>query len=170
MPLNNFGCSLWHGFGAHVYRSAQPDSDGFEWLRVYLGVKVVYKLSQEHEYPLAKEQSEFDPTNKLLVQANPMPELLRENEADHVLKIVTLIREDISKGNPCLVHCEFGKERTGLVCAALRMVAARESYDGAMANRRLYGVSGLRAAVDDVVDCPVLREIERRIKGGEIAS
>lgn len=169
MPLHNFGlvaCDENVSRCHHIYRGAQPDEDGVILLRDLLQVKTIVKLSQEHEFSWRKYQTMFDPTGEKRVLDEPMPEIFRENEADHVVAIIGRIKAAHLCGS-VFINCHHGTDRTGLVAAALRMATGDETFEAAMANRKTFGVTALRDMVD-FEDHPVLREIWRRVQSGEM--
>jgi protein tyrosine/serine phosphatase len=50
---------------------------------------------------------------------------------DQVFKTIEIIQSKIDKGLVCYVHCLWGKDRTGFVIAAYRMIVQGWSYEQA---------------------------------------
>jgi len=172
MPLFNFGSVCFHptDIARTVYRSAQPDADGFEFLRDFLAVRTVVKLNLEHEHSLADECRDFGVGPErpgIAVLYEGMPEFFRENETDHVVKIIKTIRtqiRDVQGG--VLIHCAMGTDRTGVVSACYQMAYGGVTLQQALHERKLYGVGALRD-IFDMFDHPVLTNIARRAAAGE---
>jgi len=109
----------------HVYRGAQPDEEGFQYL-AKIGVKTVVDLRASEE--------RSDEERKLVAAAGmnyvhvPMTGLTPPSE-DEISKVLRIL-EDSSTG-PVFVHCKRGADRTGTVIAAYRI--DHDGWDNARA-------------------------------------
>lgn len=100
-----------HRLDAHVYRSAQPSARGMRELE-QLGIKTVLCLRDFHD-----DVDEARGTKLRLVRIELNAWHVDEAEAQQALRVLL----DPS-GQPVLVHCQHGADRTGLVSALYRMV------------------------------------------------
>src|SRR5437868_2722536 len=116
MPLSNLGL-VFSGYGARLWRCAQPDTDGFVLLSG-LHVTTIIKLNDNGEYPDSLETGNF----KGDVICDPYPRLFivppKEKVVDTVREIIRLLKI----GKCVAVHCTHGVDRTGLVIGAFRIV------------------------------------------------
>jgi tyrosine-protein phosphatase SIW14 len=109
----------------HVYRGAQPDTEGFEYL-AKLGVKVVLDL-REHDSRSAAEERSVTAAGMKYVNV-PMTGHTPPTaaETDTILSLL----ENPDAG-PVFVHCRQGMDRTGAVVAAYRI--DHDNWDNARA-------------------------------------
>jgi hypothetical protein len=172
MPLENFGIvsevvsdesSTLHQSTNLLVRSAQPDALGFKFLR-QLGVRTVIKLCSEREFSLQQEQTLFAPG---VVIPDPLAGLFRIGDVDAVIKIAGQIDAAL-RTTGVHVHCTHGRDRTGLVCAAYRLIYQKATLDDVNAEREVYGVDGI-IALFDLPDNEILEEIVRRLQTGAVS-
>jgi protein-tyrosine phosphatase len=108
--INNF-----YQVDEHVYRGAQPASEGFKYL-AKIGVKTVLDLRENGERSIGEARLV---TSLSMQYVNvPMTALTPPTEAE-ITKILALL-EDATAG-PVFVHCMRGADRTGAVIAAYRI-------------------------------------------------
>jgi tyrosine-protein phosphatase SIW14 len=113
------GIKNFYQVDEHVYRGAQPDKEGIDYL-AKLGVRTVINLRETG----ARSQQE----EKLVTAAGmryinvPMTGLTPPTDAE-IHKILAVL-EDRDTG-PVFVHCKRGADRTGAVIGAYRV-----DYDG----------------------------------------
>lgn len=109
----------------HVYRGAQPDKEGFQYL-ASIGVKTVIDLRTSDERARAEEKAVTAAGMKYVNV--PMTGLRPPTEAE-IDKVLGIL-EDPSTG-PVFIHCKRGADRTGTVIAAYRI--DHDSWDNARA-------------------------------------
>ena len=110
-----------HKVSAQLYRGAQPTAEGMRQLR-QMGVKTVVNLRKLHS-----DRDKIGDTGLGYehIYMNPLhPE---DKEVVRFLQIVT----DKSR-TPALVHCQHGADRTGTMCAILRVVVQGWTKDEAI--------------------------------------
>lgn len=113
------GIKNFYQVDQHVYRGAQPDKAGFEFL-AKLGVTTVINLREQGTESRQEE--------KLVTEAGmkyvnvPMTGLTPPT--DNEIKRILGLLEDQATG-PVFVHCKRGADRTGAVIGAYRV-----DYDG----------------------------------------
>jgi protein tyrosine/serine phosphatase len=138
MSLNNFGV-----VAAKLYRSAQPDAAAWPSLRA-LGIGAVVKLDSESEYPAARESAEAGPgievASVFINQWRP--------DAVAVRAAVAQIAAWIAAGLGVLVHCMHGRDRTGLIVGAYRLIEQGWPLEDVERERATYGVVGIIALAD----------------------
>lgn len=157
MPLNNFG--LVAVYAPHdpldsrselpkLWRSAQPERAGFNTL-VALGVGLVVKLNTDGEYPDDVEMQAISPASLMKVPLNAL-----NPGKDETMGIVKEIVAALESGVSVLVHCTHGRDRTGLIIGAFRLMeSAHWGFDAVMKERAVYGAGGfLIELVDAKID------------------
>lgn len=161
MPLNNFGyvCSKtsgktidFEGLTYHLYRSAQPYTRDAQTL-YKLGIKSIVKLNLpvmgSEEFPY------YD--NRITTYNCPLPSLFRFRSLHDIIKICDKIDRYLTQGN-VLVHCTHGRDRTGLVCAAYRILYHGATISQVNEERAEYGVNSI-IGLFDYPDKLILKDI-----------
>lgn len=97
---------------AHVYRGAQPDTEGYQYL-AHLGVKTVIDLREPGERSKAEQRAVSNDGMKYVNV--PMTGLTPPTNAE--ITNLLVLMEDGTSG-PVFVHCRRGADRTGAVIAA----------------------------------------------------
>ena len=146
MPLDNFG-----SVAVHIYRSGQPDAVGFDTLKD-VGVSTILKLNSES---LVEETTWCAERDIALIQ-KPMGTFI--NSVAAVLEIADLLDK---KFGMVLVHCQHGRDRTGLIVGAYRIKYQGWTVEQADAERKAYGVEGIIKVADFDMEI-VLAEIYKR--------
>lgn len=119
---------------ARVYRSGQPDQEGFAEAAA-LGVKSVLNLRDHHD-----DDSEAKGTGLVLYRV--------EMEAGDIKRdaVVRALRTLKAAQAHVLVHCWHGSDRTGLICALYRVLfqgwsreeALREMREGGYGHHEMF--------------------------------
>ena len=139
MPLNNFGL-VWvaPGMGrtARLFRCAQPDADGMKTLAA-LGVRRVFKLN---------DAPEPETSGPLCLSSYPLPSFFFDPQ--WVRDIAAAINAALTNEGSVVVHCTHGRDRTGLVIGAWRLMFCGWTLDQVKAEQASYGVVGL----DEIAD------------------
>jgi protein tyrosine phosphatase (PTP) superfamily phosphohydrolase (DUF442 family) len=99
----------------HVYRGAQPTTEGFKYLAT-IGIKTVLDLREDGER--SSEERQLVTSLGIQYVNVPMTGLTPPTETD-IAKILALL-EDATAG-AVFVHCLRGADRTGAVIAAYRI-------------------------------------------------
>lgn len=149
MPLDNYG--IVH---PGLFRSAQPDAHGCAVVNA-LAVSAVVKLNRDDEFPLATERSLLG-AGVMILHA-PDFSILRPNKA-RVLRLVDELVDLVQGGHRVLVHCQHGRDRTGLIVGAYELIHKGDSLDLVLENFRAYDTSPLTELVDANIR-DLLREI-----------
>lgn len=132
-----FGLPVWAGpvpgiknfdqVDAHVYRGAQPTSQGFQYLATH-GVKTIVDLRERGSR--SKAEDRLVTADGMHYVSVPMTGFTPPTEAE-INKLLTLL-EDPTTG-PIFVHCRRGADRTGAVIAAYHI--DHDNWDNAHALR-----------------------------------
>jgi tyrosine-protein phosphatase SIW14 len=148
MPLNNFGAVT-----SRLLRSAQPDESGFRSLKS-LGVRVIVKLNSD------LVEAELKACDDLGITLLNMPlDVIPSGE--HIRRIAGALNDLLSAKvgrQKILVHCTYGRDRTGCVIGAYRLLYQDWTLDEVNAERESYGVEGLQK-IWDVELTAILQEI-----------
>jgi protein tyrosine phosphatase (PTP) superfamily phosphohydrolase (DUF442 family) len=104
-----------------LYRSAQPDAAGMRELE-RLGVKTVVNLRDFHD-----DGKEARGTKLRLVRVKMDAWHIEDED---VARVLAVLRR--KENGPFLVHCQHGADRTGVVCAMVRIVEQRWSREDAI--------------------------------------
>ena len=148
MPLNNFGIVV----DGCLYRSAQPDADGIKVLK-NLGINTIIRLSHSSEGNVSSDQETALFRPGVLVN-DDFPEVFRIDSQSHAEKCTRSIFERVKAGEKVLVHCSHGRDRTGLICGAYKILICKSTYDQVMDDRKTFGAN---AMLDWSVDAPDLK-------------
>ena len=149
MALQNYGVSV----PGKLLRSAQPEDSDFPFL-AKLGVKYILKLNDDApSWEIAIAQRHM-----IEVYYKPLPTLI--NCTANIVYLCEFMHE---LDGLWLVHCTHGRDRTGLICAAYRLLFCGATLEDVQAERRQYGVEGLVEFVDADMDF-ILHEIAGMVK------
>lgn len=148
MPLANFGLTLdgdpSNSLGS-VYRGAQPDAEAWGTLHA-LGVRNAIKLSDEAEYPAARESAEAGPG--IVVCSMPVSQWKPDVAAVLGIAAVLLDLRKQAWGSVVFVHCLHGRDRTGLIVGAYKLRYLGWTRQQVEEERHAYGVAGIIALAD----------------------
>jgi protein tyrosine phosphatase (PTP) superfamily phosphohydrolase (DUF442 family) len=121
--LGNF-----HQVAPGFFRSAQPNKDGYAQLK-QMGFKTILNLTGNAD----RERRDAGPEIK--VEAVPMSGFSAPSfeQVDQALQVIATAQR------PLLVHCQFGKDRTGFVVASYRVTVEKMDVDAAVQEAESYG-------------------------------
>lgn len=122
VPVTVPGVSNMYKVSDTLYRSAQPAKEGFSELE-RLGIKTVLCLRTGWSNIDVSKDSMLK-TRYVQMRAWS----IRDEDIIAALRILTS-----PSSGPCLVHCYHGSDRTGVVCAAYRIVVQNWSKEDAIA-------------------------------------
>jgi protein tyrosine/serine phosphatase len=110
VPIDINGVPNFYKVSEDLYRGAQPSAEGVKQLK-QMGIKTIVNLRSVHsdsdeigDIDIGREHIRFKPWN------------VETNEIEKFLDIVT----DDTKV-PVFVHCKYGADRTGFMCAVYRI-------------------------------------------------
>ena len=129
----------------HLYRGAQPTSDGFKSLSK-LGVKTIVDLRESGSR--AREEQKLVESLGMRYVNVPLAGFSAPTE-DEVLKVQALF-EDGSPG-PVFVHCRRGADRTGTMVAIYRINHDHWSNDQALKEAKSFKMAGWEVQMKNYV-------------------
>lgn len=147
MPLDNFGVVV----PQKLYRCAQPDARGLTDLYA-LGVRTILKLSTDAESPLLAEQRGF--TGGVL----PFAISMMPAADDLRLGVATLVK--LTGEGPVAVHCMKGRDRTGALVGAWRLLVDGWPFPAMMLEREVFGAGMILDATADHYIVAALRTLD----------
>lgn len=111
VPLSVRGCPNLHRVSKDLFRSAQPTAEGMRNLQD-LGIRTVVNLRAFH--------SDRDEIGQLDLNHEEIP--LTGWQVDHEAAVKFLRIVTDPERTPVLLHCTYGSDRTGALCAIYRVV------------------------------------------------
>jgi tyrosine-protein phosphatase SIW14 len=139
------GVGNFHKVDDHVYRGAQPTTEGFRNL-AKLGIRIIVDLrepgdrSSNEERTVAADGMQYVPVPMNGMHAPPTAAITR------VLNLL----ESASTG-PVFVHCKRGADRTGSVIACYRVEHDHWANDKALAEARSLGMSWMEKGLQHFI-------------------
>ena len=130
----------------HIYRGAQPTSDGFRDL-AQLGIKTVIDLREIGEHSQADEQKIVTGLGMHYISI-PMKGMSTPKD-DQVAAVLALMRD--TTDGPVFVHCKRGADRTGMVVAVYRIAQDGWESKKALSEAKAYGMSVFQRAIQRYV-------------------
>lgn len=127
-----------------LFRCAQPDADGYRTLHE-LGVTVIYKLNSEAESRLVDEVA----AGFVVTVDEPNQWAPSAEWAAHAVHQINAL---LGAGDVVAIHCVHGRDRTGLLCAAWRVMVNGWTGEAALAEFRSFGVTGFIAWADHAIE------------------
>ena len=109
-PLHAAGVDNFYQVNDWLYRSAQPDAEGFKNLEA-MGIKTVINLRDTNKDPKAA-------AGTTLILVNPSITTWSFTDAE----VINALRAINQAERPVLVHCRHGADRTGLIIALTRVI------------------------------------------------
>ncbi len=130
------GVPNFHKISDDLYRSGQPTARGLRNLKV-MGIRTVIDLRWLNSERTAATESGLEYEHIHMTVLSP-----EESDAVKFLQIVT-----DKKRTPVLVHCQYGADRTGMMCAIYRVAvqgwtkekALKEMVDGGFGFHGIWG-------------------------------
>jgi tyrosine-protein phosphatase SIW14 len=119
----------------HVYRGAQPSTEGFQNL-AKIGIKTVVDLREEAD----DRKREMKAVSDLGMRYVHIPMKGMRTPSEKQISDALKVLNDDSQG-PVFVHCRLGKDRTGVVIAAYRIQHDGWENQRALKEARSIGMS-----------------------------
>lgn len=134
-PITLNGVTNLYQVSEVLYRSAQPTREGFTNL-AKMGIKTVVNLRWLH--------SDSEMVKGLPLNYAHIPMQVWNPEKEDLFRFLQIVLD--TNCTPVLVHCEHGADRTGVMCAAYRVIvqgwskeeALREMYEGGFGVHRVW--------------------------------
>ena len=147
-PLEMFGVPNLHRVTPKLYRSAQPEEQGWASLEK-LGIRTVLSLRAFHPDSIPKHSG--------LIAKRISFKSWHPEEED----VVSFLRIAHDPANqPLLVHCQHGADRTGMLIAIERMVSEGWSREDAI-REMVEGGYGFHAIWQNMIDYVEHVDVER---------
>ena len=115
------GLGNLHRVSDTLYRGEQPTAEGMKQLKA-MGIKTVVNLRQHH--------SDDEILSGVDLACENLPTSAFEITADEVVAFLRIATDPARQ--PVFVHCKHGADRTGVMCAAYRMVVQGWTRDEAL--------------------------------------
>ena len=128
-PLDLEGVPNLHKVSDGLYRSAQPTAEGMANLKK-MGIETVVNLRALHS-----DRDEIGETGLAYEHIYMKAWSAEEREVVRFLQVVCNPRRQ-----PVLVHCQFGADRTGTMCALYRIIVEGWSKEEALREMREGGI------------------------------
>ena len=141
------GIPNFHQVDSHIYRGAQPSTEGWNSL-ARLGVTTVLDLRYEgevKEHWIATEQRDVEAAGMRYVSV-PMDGWSAPSQ-QQISKILAVL----DSGQPVFVHCRGGRDRTGTAIACYRIWHDRWENEKALAEAASYGMNPLETAMQQYI-------------------
>jgi hypothetical protein len=134
VALHNFGIVDY----THLYRGAQPDEKGYADLW-QLGVREVMPLNAANPNALG--------WNGLV-----LPRAMNGMETpEEIEKMVQDLRRSLNIGRTVYVHCTHGRDRTGCIIGAYRIIESGWNFTKMEEERLLYGEKFVLEVLDETI-------------------
>jgi tyrosine-protein phosphatase SIW14 len=135
------GVPNFHQVDEHVYRGAQPYSQGFDRL-AKIGIKTVIDLRGE--------KSEETAVQRVGMHYVRLPWSGFKAPAESQVTAVLALLNDSSQW-PVFVHCKRGADRTGTAIACYRIMHDHWSNLQALAEAKAFGMSSIEVAMQHFI-------------------
>jgi tyrosine-protein phosphatase SIW14 len=121
VPIELAGVPNFHKVSNDLYRGVQPTAEGFRQLKNF-GVRTIINLRSLHS-----DREKIANTGLAYENINMKPWHPEDEDVVRFLRIVT----DANRA-PVFVHCRYGADRTGTMCAIYRIVVQGWNKDKAI--------------------------------------
>jgi protein tyrosine/serine phosphatase len=135
-----------HKVSDDLYRGAQPTAEGMKELEK-LGIKTVVNLRSLHS-----DRDEMEDAN-LTYEHIRMTTL--DVDMDDIISFLNIVTD--SNSTPVFVHCQYGADRTGTMCAIYRVIIQNWSREDAV-EEMTQGGYGFHPIWDNLAD--YIRELD----------
>jgi uncharacterized protein (TIGR01244 family) len=119
--LDIAGVPNLHKVSDDLYRGAQPTKEGMVELKK-LGIKTIINLRSDH--------SDTDELENIDIAYKTIPMEASEPKTEDVITFLNIIND--SNNAPVFIHCRYGADRTGLMCAIYRIAEQNWSREEAI--------------------------------------
>jgi protein tyrosine/serine phosphatase len=141
-----------------LWRGAKPDKDGVSWL-IQQGVRTIVNLELIHSdkpafrHAIITNGKNYEVDYFKINDWEPLPMVAPSIADDNVAHFLAIVSQ---QPKPVYVHCRSGKNRTGVMIAAYRIIIERVSVEEAIEEMRLYQGKWFKA------DAKYIRALSKR--------
>lgn len=155
-PIAKEGLPNFHKVSADLYRGAQPSAEGIRQLKE-MGIKTIVNLRSIHS-----DKDEIGDVK--IVYEHIGMEAWWHPEKEDVVKFLKIVTD--KEKMPVFVHCHYGSDRTGLMCAIYRVAVCGWSKEAA-ADEMVNGGFGFHPIWKNLRDYLMKLDVEKvRRKAG----
>ena len=157
-PAEVGSCENFGKVGPALYRGAEPDADCLDHLAT-LGVRTIVSLRDDEED--TERERGWAQARGIRFENVPMSGFRKPDPAE-VLRALELIGE--TGNQPVFVHCKRGRDRTGVVVAAWRMMREGWSLEQAYEEAKRFRLAWWQVRMKDFIrelDVPKSQEGSR---------
>jgi len=135
-PIQNF-CVVKSNV---LWRGAKPDKDGVSWL-IQQGVRTIVNLELSHSdkpafrHAIVTDAKNYEVDYFKINDWETLPMVAPSIADDNVAHFLAIVSQ---QPKPVYVHCRSGKNRTGVMIAAYRIIIEGVSVEEAIEEMRLY--------------------------------
>jgi tyrosine-protein phosphatase SIW14 len=122
----------------HLFRGAQPSLNNLSELKK-LGVTTIIDLRAESSHTAAEEQARAEALGMRFFRV-PIGGFSTPSNAE-LIQFFQILRD--SPDQTVFIHCEFGRDRTGVMIAAYRIAFQKWSTDHALSEMNSFGFNHL---------------------------
>ncbi len=124
----------FHIVEPNVMRGSQPSERALKLLKKYYGVKTILSLRDDKQVNEWERQIvEKLGMTFINIPMNP----IKSQKPETIEQSINIIRD--KSNHPIFVHCQSGKDRTGMIFAAYRIKYDNWSYEDALMEMYAYG-------------------------------
>jgi len=142
-----------HRVSDDLYRGAQPSEEGMRELKK-MGIRTIVNLREYH--------SDTDEIGETGLDVVDIPMAAWDPEDEHIVRFLEVVGDP--KRRPVFVHCQYGSDRTGTMCAIYRIVLCGWSKAEAVREmtRGGFGFHGIFRNLPQYIDALDVEEVKRR--------
>jgi protein tyrosine phosphatase (PTP) superfamily phosphohydrolase (DUF442 family) len=119
-PIAKEGLPNFYKVSPDLYRGGQPSADGIRQLKE-MGIKTIINLRSFH--------SDKDEIGCVAIRYEHIPMKTWHPTEEEVVKFLKIVTD--KEKTPVFVHCHYGADRTGLMCAIYRVAVCGWSKEAA---------------------------------------